>query len=226
MNIKLTRPNQMSQEPKLFRIVRLKKGYALNHQKPSNKLSTHFLKTVESCQEASSLLPSLNCRIPPDGTRSSTSKVKSPTYQSAQHSAMINASAPEINTSALNPDSTPQTTLKSSTLPPLSQVSQNGNDMLMRRWSGAEPKDQQPFPNSEDVRGASCQMRCPEENKEIVNDQSFIVSPCTVSNNVYTLQECGNKVVTKNQQKFSLKITSYLLVSSEQHFHQIIKKLS
>ena len=78
--------------------------------------------------------------------------------------------------------------------------------MSMRRWSEAEPKDQQPFPNSEDVQEASCQTRCLTEDKEMFNDQSFIVSPFIVSTNVYNLQECGNKVVTKNSAKIKFEI--------------------
>ena len=37
-------------------------------------------------------------------------------------------------------------------------------------------------------------MRCPEEDKEPIENHSFIVSPCIVSSsNVCTLQECDNK---------------------------------
>ena len=48
--------------------------------------------------------------------------------------------------------------------------------------------------NSKDVRVTLCQMRCPEENKESADNQSFIVSPCiALSSNVCTLQEYDNK---------------------------------
>ena len=39
------------------------------------------------------------------------------------------------------------------------------------------------------------QKRCPEKDKEPIENQSFIVSPCIVSSsNVCTLQECDNKL--------------------------------
>ena len=45
-----------------------------------------------------------------------------------------------------------------------------------------------------DVRGALCQMRCPERDKEPIENHSLIVSPCIMSSsNVCTLQECNNK---------------------------------
>ena len=41
-------------------------------------------------------------------------------------------------------------------------------------------------------------MRCPEKDKEPIEKQSLIVSPCIVSSsNVCTLQECDNKQPAK-----------------------------
>ena len=69
-----------------------------------------------------------------------------------------------------------------------------GEPRSVRGWSGALLNDDPSLPNSKDVRGALCQMRCPEEDKEPIENHSFIVPPCIDSSfNVCTLQECDNK---------------------------------
>ena len=77
--------------------------------------------------------------------------------------------------------------------------------MSMRWWSGAMLHDYQLFPNLEDVRGAICQLQCPEGDKESIDDHPLFVSPCILSTNVFMMQECENKVAQKSQ----LLITSY-----------------
>ena len=109
---------------------------------------------------------------------------------------MIDASA-KINASANK--STPQTNSISSTLPPLLTPQCNGSkDVSTRGWSGALPKETQSFPTPKDVRRASCQVRCPERNKEIIDDLPLFVSPCVLSTSVNLMQECDNKVVQKS----------------------------
>ena len=46
----------------------------------------------------------------------------------------------------------------------------------MRWWSGAMLHDHQSFPNLEDVRGAMCQMQCPERDKKIIDDHTPLKS--------------------------------------------------
>ena len=84
----------------------------------------------------------------------------------------------------------------------------------MRGWSGALPQENQSFPNLEDVRGALCQMQCPEGNKEIIDDLPLYVSPCILSTPVNLMQECDNKVVQKSASFIlKLKLWSLKLVS-------------
>ena len=64
--------------------------------------------------------------------------------------------------------------------------------------SGALPNEDQSFPNLENVRGAVCQMQCPERNKETFNDHPLLVLPCILSTDVFIMQECDNKVVQKS----------------------------
>ena len=84
----------------------------------------------------------------------------------------------------------------------------------IRGWSGALLNDDQSLLTSEDVRGALDQVRCPEKDKEPIENQSLIVSPCIVvsSSNICTLQECDNKQPAK--------ILSSILVSflSQGHY--------
>ena len=68
----------------------------------------------------------------------------------------------------------------------------------MRGWSGALPNVTQSIPTLGDVRGAICQMRCPERNKEKIDDHPLFVSPSVLSTSVYLMQECDNKVVQKS----------------------------
>ena len=70
--------------------------------------------------------------------------------------------------------------------------------MSMRGWSGSLPKESQSFPTPEDVQGAPCQTQCPEGNKKAIDDHPLFVSPWFVSTNVFTMQECDNKVVQKS----------------------------
>ena len=65
---------------------------------------------------------------------------------------------------------------------------------------GLEPCGSQSFPTLKDVRRAICQVRCPERNKEIIDDLPLFVSPCVLSTPVNLMQECDNKVVQKSQQ--------------------------
>ena len=46
--------------------------------------------------------------------------------------------------------------------------------------------EHQSFPNSKDDRGALCQMRSPEKDKEAFDDSSFFVA-------TYNFKECDNK---------------------------------
>ena len=57
-------------------------------------------------------------------------------------------------------------------------------------WSGALPNRSQSIPTLEDVRGAICQMRYPEGNKEKIDDHPLFVSPCVLLTLVYMMQEC------------------------------------
>ena len=83
--------------------------------------------------------------------------------------------------------------------PPLLTPQCNGsNNVSTRGWSGALPKETQSFPTPKDVRRASCQVRCPERNKEIIDDLPLFVSPCVLSTSVNLMQECDNKVVQKS----------------------------
>ena len=43
---------------------------------------------------------------------------------------------------------------------------------------GALLNEIQSFPTLEDIRGAICQMQCPERNKETFDDHPLFVSPC------------------------------------------------
>ena len=155
------------------------------------------------------------CQVPPDETRSSTSMVKSQTQFIAQHSALINASA-KINASAsLSCYTTiqdqrvpPQMNANSSTLPPFSTTASQSNYVSMRWWSGAMLYDRQLLPKPKDVRRALCQVRCPESDKENIDDLTFIVSPFIVSNisiDVCTLFGWNDKEI-KEMQKSQFKI--------------------
>ena len=44
-------------------------------------------------------------------------------------------------------------------------------------------------------------MRCPEGNKEKIDDHPLFVSPCILSTTVNLMQECGNKVAQKSQHR-------------------------
>ena len=92
----------------------------------------------------------------------------------------------------------PQTDAILSTLPPLLTLQCNGSmNMSMRGWSGALPNESQSFPTLEDVRGAICQMQCPEGNKQTFDDHPLFVSPCILLTFVFIMQEDDNKVVQK-----------------------------
>ena len=96
---------------------------------------------------------------------------------------------------SLDPSVSPQTNSNLPTLPPLLTPSCNGSNIVsMRGWSGALPKESQSFPTPMDVRRASCQVRCLEVNKEIIDDLPLFVSPCVLSTPVNLMQECDNKV--------------------------------
>ena len=98
-----------------------------------------------------------------------------------------------------DPDVSPQTDENQSTLPPLLTPLCNGSqNMSMRGWSGALPNATQLFPTLEDVRRAICQVRCPESNKEKIDDHPLFVSPCVLSTPVYLMQERDNKVMQKS----------------------------
>ena len=71
--------------------------------------------------------------------------------------------------------------------------------MSMRGWSGALPNVTQSIPTLKGVRRALCQVRCPERNKEKIDDHPLFVSPCVLSTPVYIMQECNNKVVQKSR---------------------------
>lgn len=122
------------------------------------------------------------CQVPPDETRSTTSRSKSQTHNTVQHSAMINDCAPKSITTPINrktsvttsPASsitlkdapvteacvsknrvTPQKDVNQSTLPSLlTPVINCSTNLSMCWWSGALPNDCQLFPNLEDARGA------------------------------------------------------------------------
>ena len=74
--------------------------------------------------------------------------------------------------------------------------------MSMRGWSGALPNGNQSIPTLEDVRRAICQVRCPERNKEKIDDHPLFVSPCILLTPVYLMQECDNKVVLESCPNF------------------------
>ena len=44
----------------------------------------------------------------------------------------------------------------------------------------------------------TCKVRCPEGEKEIIDDLPLFVSPCILSTPVNLMQECDNKVVQKS----------------------------
>ena len=69
-----------------------------------------------------------------------------------------------------DPRITPQMYLSSSTLTPISTASISNTNMSMRWWSGTMLHDCFSFPAMEDVRGAICQMQCPERSKEPIDD--------------------------------------------------------
>ena len=168
----------------------------------------------------------MRCFVPLDETRSATSEVKSHTKNTAQHSAMIDASANNFSYTTINCNSgqtarsasdtlkvaptnkadesldpciSPQTDANLSTRPPLLTPLCNGSKIVSTLgWSGALPKESQSFPNLENVRGALCQMQCPEGDKEIIDDLPLFVSPCVLSTDVFIMQECNNKVVQKS----------------------------
>ena len=66
--------------------------------------------------------------------------------------------------------------------------------MSMRGWSGALPNETQSIPTLEDARGAICQVRRPERNKEEIDDHPLSVSPCILYTPVYLMQECEIKL--------------------------------
>ena len=106
---------------------------------------------------------------------------------------------------SLGPSISPQTNSISSTLPPLlTPLCNGGKNMSMRGWSEALPHESQSIPKLEDVRGAICQMRCPERNKEKIDDHPLFVSPCILSTSVNLMQERDNKVVQKSQLRIPL----------------------
>ena len=60
------------------------------------------------------------------------------------------------------------------------------------------------FSNLEDVRGALCQMQCPERPKETFDDHPLFVSPCVLLTPVYLMQERDNKVVQKSASRIHI----------------------
>ena len=84
--------------------------------------------------------------------------------------------------------------------------------MSTRGWSGALPSESQASPTPKDVRGALCQVRCPERNKEIIDRQTLFVSSYNLSIPVNLLQECDNKQ-GKNPVKLTV-VHTYILKQS------------
>ena len=79
------------------------------------------------------------------------------------------------------------------TIPPIN--TQQNNCVSKRWWYGAMLHDHQSFLNSKDDRGASCQVRSPEEDKETFDESSFIVA-------TYNFNECDNKEKQKSCRNF------------------------
>ena len=126
--------------------------------------------------------------------------INSNSSQTAQSASDTLKAAPTNEADeSLDPGVSPQTDAYLSTLPPLLTPLCNGSKIVSTRgWSGALPQENQSFPNLEDVRGALCQMQCPEGDKEIIDDLPLFVSPCILSTPVNLMQECDNKVVQKS----------------------------
>ena len=83
--------------------------------------------------------------------------------------------------------------------------------MSTRGRSGALPNESQSCPILEDVRGALCQVRCSERNKDIIDDQNFIVATCLSNIDLFKLfiQECVNKIKGKNPAKLTKICSQY-----------------